>query len=678
MSSSMRLSNRCLQSIFWALLPLDQHFFVVAEYKKEQRMALKLMKLLYGRTRDPTARSTRQLGGRGRCTIDLPSNISQIRAGQYVKVTTDTVKSVTCTTCFDSASLNHPDVLDDVRALADIDITQRNIDVTQRRLYVVGLDLKTTSASLRSVFAPYGKLEQAMVIKNKATRKSNRYGLVIYKHVDSALLALKEPSKVIDGRMSFSMLANSTSVFARIVYVENVTSGMSAEKLLECFQEYGEVEEGPVGFDITMGEFKGFAFIIYKNVDGAKACLVDPVKCVDGRELPCKLAIEKKVKPGGRMSFSMLVNSTSVFARIVYVENVTSGMSAEKLLECFQEYGEVEEGPVGFDKTTGEFKGFAFIIYKNVDGAKACLVDPVKCVDGCELRCRLANDFGIQGYGGGGGLGLQEGPGGSFGYGVLGKGPPLGHSQYPLNLSSGGGSVMSSFGSSVGGMGLSTSGGLQPSSLRVDGGWFSSDSHLGGPGASYGGKGSGREAGLGLGFGPFGGRGSSYGGTESGGGTGLSTHGSQAPSSLGGDNGGRYGGSHFGSPGLRYGGTCRNGGVELGTRVGGAGPSYGGLGSGVAGLGSGFGGSDASFVRESSGGEVGLSASLGGPSACYGVSGSGRGVGLGGGFGVLGSSYGAGFNEPGARYGGMGNVRTGEDTYSARWIVIYETTVFSV
>ncbi|PWA47389.1 hypothetical protein CTI12_AA498980 [Artemisia annua] len=49
--------------------------------------------------------STRQLGGRERCTIDLPSNISEIRAGQDVKVTTDTVKSFTCTACFDTQGI---------------------------------------------------------------------------------------------------------------------------------------------------------------------------------------------------------------------------------------------------------------------------------------------------------------------------------------------------------------------------------------------------------------------------------------------------------------------------------------------------------------------------------------------------------------------------------------------
>ena len=52
-------------------------------------------------------RSKRQLGGHERWTIDLPTNISEIRAGQYVKVTTDIVKSFTCTARFETQVLLH-------------------------------------------------------------------------------------------------------------------------------------------------------------------------------------------------------------------------------------------------------------------------------------------------------------------------------------------------------------------------------------------------------------------------------------------------------------------------------------------------------------------------------------------------------------------------------------------
>nr|GEV29333.1 hypothetical protein [Tanacetum cinerariifolium] len=154
---------------------------------------------------------------------------------------------------------------------------------------------------------------------------------------------------------------------------------------------------------------------------------------------------------------------------------------------------------------------------RNLDGAKACLVDLVKCVAGCELIYRLANGEKVKPSGGGG----QE-----------------------MSLSA---QVQGS------GDGFRLEWGLQPSSLRVDGGGFSGNAYLRGPGASYGKKGSGREVGLGIGFGPFGGHGSSYG------------SGSQAPKSLKAVSVASYDSLHFGGPGLSYDGTGSCGGVELGT-----------------------------------------------------------------------------------------------------------------
>ncbi|PWA34758.1 Nucleotide-binding, alpha-beta plait [Artemisia annua] len=97
-----------------------------------------------------------------------------------------------------TASLIHPDVFRIVRAVADN-------DVTQRHLYVKGLDFRTTSASLRSVFAAYGELEEAEVAVTKKG-KGRGYGNVIFRNVGSAMLALKEPVKVVDGRMTVSAL----------------------------------------------------------------------------------------------------------------------------------------------------------------------------------------------------------------------------------------------------------------------------------------------------------------------------------------------------------------------------------------------------------------------------------------------------------------------------------------
>ncbi|XWS10939.1 hypothetical protein CRYUN_Cryun38cG0041600 [Craigia yunnanensis] len=195
----------------------------------------------------------------------------------------------------------HVDVLSAVRSIADQ-------DPSQRKLFIRGLGWDTTTDGLRSLFSVYGELEEVVVILDKATGKSKGYGFVTFKHVDGALLALKEPSKKIDGRVTVTQLAsagnsgtnsNPVDVHMRKIYVANVPYDMPADKLLGHFVQYGEIEEGPLGFDKQTGKSRGFALFVYKTAEGAKAALFDPVKNIDGRQMNCKLAIEgKKGKPG--------------------------------------------------------------------------------------------------------------------------------------------------------------------------------------------------------------------------------------------------------------------------------------------------------------------------------------------------------------------------------------------
>uniref|UniRef100_A0A7N0SXX9 RRM domain-containing protein n=1 Tax=Kalanchoe fedtschenkoi TaxID=63787 RepID=A0A7N0SXX9_KALFE len=204
-----------------------------------------------------------------------------------------------------SAVLRHGDVLDSVRSIADR-------DTAQRKLFIRGLGWDTTTEGLRSLFSSYGELEEAIVIVDKTTGKSKGYGFVTFKHVDGALLALKEPSKKIDGRVTVTQLAaagaagntgvtgQAVDVSMRKIFVGNVPFDMPADRLLNHFQGYGDVEEGPLGFDKQTGKSRGFALFVYKTPEGAQAALVEPTKVIDGRQLLCKLAIDgKRNKPPG-------------------------------------------------------------------------------------------------------------------------------------------------------------------------------------------------------------------------------------------------------------------------------------------------------------------------------------------------------------------------------------------
>ncbi|KAL6562069.1 hypothetical protein OROGR_003076 [Orobanche gracilis] len=200
-----------------------------------------------------------------------------------------------------TAVLRHPDVLEAVRAVADA-------DPVQRKLFVRGLGWETTTEKLRQVFSAYGELDEAnsIVITDKNTGKSKGFGFVTFKHIDAAILALKEPNKKIDGRITVTQLAaagnsgnsHSTDVSSRKIYVGNIPFEIPSERLLNHFSMYGEIEEGPLGFDKQTGKARGFAFFVYKTEEGANASLVDPMKIIDGHQVVCKLATDnKKQKP---------------------------------------------------------------------------------------------------------------------------------------------------------------------------------------------------------------------------------------------------------------------------------------------------------------------------------------------------------------------------------------------
>lgn len=199
------------------------------------------------------------------------------------------------------AVLRYQDVLEAVRSVADA-------DPAKRKLFVRGLGPETTTDKLRGIFSFFGDLDEGIVITDKTTGRSKGYGFVTFRHIDGAIAALKEPSKKIDGRMTVTHLAaagtNSSSsgggdVYLRKIYVGNIPFEISSEKLLTHFSAYGEIEEGPLGFDKQSGKAKGFAFFIYKTEEGARASLIDPMKTIDGHQLNCKLAVDGKKGSNG-------------------------------------------------------------------------------------------------------------------------------------------------------------------------------------------------------------------------------------------------------------------------------------------------------------------------------------------------------------------------------------------
>ncbi|MCL7022851.1 hypothetical protein MKW94_023934 [Papaver nudicaule] len=205
------------------------------------------------------------------------------------------------------AAEKHPDVLESIRKLADV-------DPVHRKIFVHGLGWDTTAETLISVFKKYGEIEDCKAVCDKGTGKSKGYAFILFKRRSSAKKALKEPQKKIGNRMTACQLASAgpapapaaavatppvSEYTARKIYVSNVGAEVDPQKLLAFFSRFGDIEEGPLGLDKVTGKPKGFALFVYKSTESAKKALEEPHKTFDGTVLHCQKAVDgpKPSKP---------------------------------------------------------------------------------------------------------------------------------------------------------------------------------------------------------------------------------------------------------------------------------------------------------------------------------------------------------------------------------------------
>jgi len=94
-------------------------------------------------------------------------------------------------------------------AIADQCITMAADDISNRKLFVRGLAWGTDDDTLKAAFAEYGEIAEGGVAIDRASGKSRGFGFVTFQTAASAQAALREPSKVIDGRQTTCNLASA-------------------------------------------------------------------------------------------------------------------------------------------------------------------------------------------------------------------------------------------------------------------------------------------------------------------------------------------------------------------------------------------------------------------------------------------------------------------------------------
>ncbi|KAI3842294.1 hypothetical protein MKW98_026084 [Papaver atlanticum] len=162
-----------------------------------------------------------------------------------------------------SISTENREIIQEIRKSADQ-------NPSHCELFVHGLDWETTSDQFKQIFSTYGDIMQCRIV-----------GFILYKHRKSVSKALKEPLKKIGNRIAMCHLSSNQQK-RRKIFVGN----------------YGEIEEGPCGFDFYTGKLKGYAMFIYKTVQGARRAVEEPIKRFDGYILHCQMATDQRQKFG--------------------------------------------------------------------------------------------------------------------------------------------------------------------------------------------------------------------------------------------------------------------------------------------------------------------------------------------------------------------------------------------
>ncbi|XP_073008553.1 UBP1-associated protein 2A-like [Typha latifolia] len=200
------------------------------------------------------------------------------------------------------AAADDPALLSSISAAADT-------SVAHRKLFVHGLGWDATRETLLHAFEPYGPLEDCNVVVDKSTGRSKGFGFVLFRTRAAAACALREPQKKIKNRVAFCQLASVGPVAGggaasasgldtagRRIYVSNVHEDAQPDKLKALFTQFGDIEAGPIGFNMYTGKSRGFALFVYKTVEGARRALEEPHKMFEGRLLHCQLATDSSQK----------------------------------------------------------------------------------------------------------------------------------------------------------------------------------------------------------------------------------------------------------------------------------------------------------------------------------------------------------------------------------------------
>lgn len=170
-----------------------------------------------------------------------------------------------------------------------------------RKIFVGGISTSTTDESMKEFYSQFGEIEDIIVMRDPATKRSRGFGFVTFKGREMVDSCMKGRPHVIDGKTVDPKRAvprdasnrNEANVSSKRLYVSGVREDHTEDMFRDYFCKFGNVEKTEIVTDKTTGKPRGFGFVTFDDYDPVDQCVLEKSHQIGGHRCDVKKALSK-------------------------------------------------------------------------------------------------------------------------------------------------------------------------------------------------------------------------------------------------------------------------------------------------------------------------------------------------------------------------------------------------